>query len=87
MYTLVILSLTYKEMRKCKKEVVPIQQAVGHIAATSIIPYPPGIPLIFEGEKITENHIEQIVSLKKAGAYFQNDKDLLKNGLEVFKMQ
>jgi len=80
------LSIPYQSMGKYKKELVPIEQLEGHIAATSVIPYPPGIPLILEGERVTINHIKQLKSLESKGAYFQNNNDIIKNGLEVFKM-
>lgn len=79
------LALSYSEMKRQKKEIVPLQQAAGRIAAASIIPYPPGIPLILEGEKITRKHIEQLVLLKNEGAYFQNKIDHWEHRLEVFK--
>lgn len=80
------LAVSYQEMNKLHKEWAPIQQAEGRIAAASIIPYPPGIPLVVEGEIITANHMEQLESLMKEGAYFQNKPDILKSGLEVFKL-
>lgn len=35
-----------------------LQNVQGKVAARHIIPYPPGIPIIFKGETITENMIE-----------------------------
>ncbi|MEC1719975.1 aminotransferase class I/II-fold pyridoxal phosphate-dependent enzyme [Schinkia azotoformans] len=79
------LAIHYNEMKKFKKERVPLLQTKDHIAAVSVIPYPPGIPLILEGEKITNSHINQLLELLNAGAYLQNHRDILENGLEVFK--
>lgn len=45
----------YKESEYIKKE-----KAAGRISAEVIIPYPPGIPLLIEGELITKEHIKQI---------------------------
>ncbi|MGN1096566.1 MAG: aminotransferase class I/II-fold pyridoxal phosphate-dependent enzyme [Christensenellales bacterium] len=41
-----------------KKEFVDLSRAVGKICAIDIGCYPPGVPVIFEGEKITEEKIE-----------------------------
>lgn len=41
------------------------------IAAEMVIPYPPGIPLIMYGERITQEHTKQITHLEKTGARFQ----------------
>ncbi len=79
------LAIPYKEMKRLKKERVPLLQTKNRIAAASVIPYPPGIPLILEGEIITNSHINELLELLNVGAYLQNHKDILENGLEVFK--
>ena len=33
---------------------LPLQEAVGHVAAEAITPYPPGIPLLLPGERLDE---------------------------------
>ncbi|WP_242215100.1 aminotransferase class I/II-fold pyridoxal phosphate-dependent enzyme [Bacillus cereus group sp. BfR-BA-01383] len=71
------LPYTYKQLEGCKTKVVPIEEAVGMIAAEMVIPYPPGIPLIIYGERITSEHKEQIMYLEKMGARFQGStKDM-----------
>lgn len=71
------LPYTYKQLEGYKTKVVPIEEAVGMIAAEMIIPYPPGIPLIMYGERITSGHKEQIMYLEKTGARFQGStKDM-----------
>ncbi|WIY61384.1 aminotransferase class I/II-fold pyridoxal phosphate-dependent enzyme [Bacillus arachidis] len=67
------LPFTYKQLGKYKKKVVPLQAATGMIAADMVIPYPPGIPLLMYGEKITTAHIEQISYLEETGARFQGN--------------
>ncbi|MFQ3708967.1 lysine decarboxylase [Staphylococcus equorum] len=37
---------------------IDISHAESKVLATNIVPYPPGIPVMFKGEKITENMIE-----------------------------
>lgn len=80
------LALSFNEMEKYPKIKIPLKQMEGHIAATSIIPYPPGIPIILPGERITTSHIEMLLSLVNTGAYIQNSGDLWKNGIDVFKL-
>jgi len=48
-----------------KKELVYLKDSVGRISATSIIPYPPGVPLIVPGEVITKELYEEIVFLQE----------------------
>ena len=50
-----------------KKERVPLEAAAGRICASSIIPYPPGIPLICPGEVLEQEEIDYITELRKAG--------------------
>lgn len=44
-----------------------LSEAVGYVSAASIIPYPPGIPLICPGEVITAETAEYIINLRKSG--------------------
>ena len=50
-----------------QKEQVRLEDCAGRICASSIIPYPPGIPLICPGEVITEKDISYIRKLRDAG--------------------
>lgn len=50
-----------------KKKYVELNDAEGCICATSIIPYPPGIPLICPGEVISKEAIEYVKALRAAG--------------------
>ncbi|WP_079526301.1 aminotransferase class I/II-fold pyridoxal phosphate-dependent enzyme [Halobacillus hunanensis] len=52
-----------------------LQEAVGCICGEMVLPYPPGIPLLTPGEKITADHVSTIRRLKDMGAYFQSPSD------------
>ncbi len=52
-----------KEVFDGKKEAISISKSIGEIAATSIIPYPPGVPLICPGEEITEEAVKSLQAL------------------------
>ncbi len=49
------------------RELVPITQAVGRVCAMSVIPYPPGIPLVCPGEELDVSVVEHIRDLREAG--------------------
>lgn len=49
------------------KRSVVLEKAVGKICAASIIPYPPGIPLICPGERIGYEEVEYIKHLREEG--------------------
>ena len=62
---------TSEEVGQYEVEWIPYKESVGHVAAGSIIPYPPGIPLLISGEKVTEAHIQHLDQLLQMGAKFQ----------------
>lgn len=41
-----------------EKRRVPLHKAVGELAAEPVYPYPPGVPLLVEGEKISKEMVE-----------------------------
>jgi arginine/lysine/ornithine decarboxylase len=65
------LELSYIDMKKLSVKQALIEDAEGYIAAEGVIPYPPGIPLIAKGEKITSESIRLYLFLKEKGARFQ----------------
>jgi len=46
---------------------IPLADAAGLICASSVIPYPPGIPLICPGEVIEQAAIDYVLSLRRRG--------------------
>jgi arginine decarboxylase len=48
-------------------EVVPVQEAVGRIAAEQITPYPPGIPVALPGERLNQAVVDYLTSGVAAG--------------------
>lgn len=65
------LAVSYKEMLKMESAEIWISHSSGHIAAQSVIPYPPGIPLIAKGERITDELVKNYQYLLEHGARFQ----------------
>ncbi len=50
---------------KCEIEIV---KAVGRIPADFVYAFPPDIPVLIPGERITQERIDYILSLKKNGS-------------------
>lgn len=50
-----------------ERKLIPLSDAHGSICASSIIPYPPGIPFICPGERLDHDAIEYIKGLRSAG--------------------
>ena len=54
------LAMTPREAFLGPQEIVPIQGALGRVAAESLAAYPPGIPNVFPGERLTEQTLSYI---------------------------
>ncbi|AYA74022.1 arginine decarboxylase [Bacillus sp. Y1] len=78
------LQMSYKEQQKKKVEIIPLSEANGRVCAESIIPYPPGIPLLLPGELIKSEDIKQIHNLLEAGSRFQGGENIKQHNLKVF---
>ncbi|UJF33143.1 aminotransferase class I/II-fold pyridoxal phosphate-dependent enzyme [Paenibacillus hexagrammi] len=50
---------------------VDVQQAIGKCSAEMVIPYPPGVPLLYPGERITEAAAEMLEQFRALGIKFQ----------------
>lgn len=57
--------------RQRKKEHMRLEEAAGYRSAEMIIPYPPGIPVLYPGELITKDIIRYLKLLSDEGAKFQ----------------
>ena len=75
----------FEEIEAMDKEWIPYMRAIGRIAASMLIPYPPGIPLFVPGEKITVGKLSQLEELLAIGATFQGDHRLEERLIQVLK--
>jgi lysine decarboxylase len=53
-------------------EVIPLDRAAGRVAAEMVSPYPPGIPNVLPGERITETQIAYLRESLDAGAFIMD---------------
>jgi arginine/lysine/ornithine decarboxylase len=71
-------------LKACEKKVVAFEEAVGFYSAESIIPYPPGIPFLMMGEKVTANLIIQLKNLMKSGVKIQGDNHIQQGRITIY---
>jgi arginine/lysine/ornithine decarboxylase len=57
------------------REDMPVQEAVGRVAAEQITPYPPGIPAVVPGERITAGIVDYLRSGLTAGMVLPDPAD------------
>jgi lysine decarboxylase len=58
------------------KKSVLLRESVGHIAGEFVMCYPPGIPILAPGERITKDIIEYIIYAKEKGSVITGPKDM-----------
>ncbi len=81
------LAIGYKQMLSCENEEVPIIESAGRVCAEMVIPYPPGIPLLLTGERVTEQKLRQLIRLIESGARFQGGDALDRGMICIFKTE
>ncbi|WML41860.1 aminotransferase class I/II-fold pyridoxal phosphate-dependent enzyme [Neobacillus sp. OS1-2] len=79
------LAVPYGEMEDLAEEMVSIGEAAGCICAEMIIPYPPGVPLLLRGERITNEKLNQLKWLLQSGARFQGSFDVKQGNIKILK--
>ncbi|MEH7272783.1 aminotransferase class I/II-fold pyridoxal phosphate-dependent enzyme [Neobacillus vireti] len=79
------LAIPFEKLSNVEKGAVPILEAEGHVCAETIIPYPPGIPLLLMGERITQDKVKQLIQLLNTGARFQGGSCLDKNQINIVR--
>lgn len=68
-----------------EKELVPLEEAIGRLAGESILAYPPGIPIVAPGERITSEVIISLKQLKQSHAFLTDNVDKEMKQLLVIK--
>jgi arginine decarboxylase len=58
-----------------ESEVIAVDESIGRVSAEAIAGYPPGIPVLLPGERITEDVIEYLRSLQSVGARLHGASD------------
>ena len=77
------LVLTPQEAFYSDKRSVPLESAAGLISGESLMTYPPGIPLLAPGERITQEIVDFIISSKEKGCVLTGTKDITAQTIQV----
>jgi arginine decarboxylase len=77
------LAMTPREAYLGRQEVVPAQEAVGRIAAESLATYPPGIPNVLPGERLTAETLAYIRGTLELGGSIRGASDRLLRTVRV----
>jgi arginine decarboxylase len=77
------LAMTPREAFLGPQEVVPFDRAAGRIAAESLAAYPPGIPNVLPGERLTRETLDYIAESVSHGGHVRGGSDRLLRTLRV----
>lgn len=80
------LCLTPRDAFFKASETVQLEQAVGHINTEIICSYPPGIPILLPGEKVTRPAIEFLKTVLNTGGFVTGGADGTYQTLKVVKL-
>ena len=68
-----------------EKESLPLKESSGRICSEFVMCYPPGIPILAPGERITKDIIDSIVYAKEKGCSMTGTEDLDLRTINVIK--
>jgi len=76
---------TPQEAFYAENEVLPIEKSTGRICAESVMCYPPGIPMLSPGERVTQDILNYIRYMKERGGTLTGPEDSAVEYLRVLK--
>ena len=74
---------TPQEAFYADKKSLPIEETIGEVAAEFLMCYPPGIPILAPGEKITKEILEYVKYAKRRGCQITGPEDMTIKRLQV----
>ena len=84
-YLTPVVVATPQQAFYAEKESLPIDEAKGRICSEFVMCYPPGIPILAPGERITDDVINYIKYAKEKGCSMQGTEDTAVERLNVLK--
>ena len=66
-----------------KKTTVPLRDSLGRIAGEFVMSYPPGIPILAPGERVTPDILEHIEFAKAKGCFMTGPQDMNIDNIQV----
>ncbi len=77
--------MTPQEAFYSHKKSLPIHQSIGHICGEFVMCYPPGIPILAPGERITKEILDYIAYSKSKGCSLTGTADLSIENINIVK--
>ncbi|MBB4825407.1 arginine/lysine/ornithine decarboxylase [Sporosarcina luteola] len=80
-----IVELTPQQAFYAEKRNLPLAESAGHISSEFVMSYPPGIPILAPGERITEEVLDYIEYCRKKGCFLSGTEDSQVKRINVVK--
>ena len=77
------VSMTPQDAFYAKKRRVPMRESTGLVAGEFVMSYPPGIPIVAPGERITPDVLEHILFAKEKGCFMTGTEDMNLDYIQV----
>ena len=75
--------MTPQEAFYAAKRAMPIEQSAGQICSEFVMCYPPGIPILAPGERITQEILDYIAYAKEKGCFLTGTEDIYIENINV----
>ena len=66
-----------------RKVTVPLRESLGRVAGEFVMSYPPGIPILAPGERVTPDILEHIQFAKEKGCFMTGPQDMSIDNIQV----
>ena len=66
-----------------RKTTVPLRESLGRIAGEFVMSYPPGIPILAPGERVTPDILEHIEFAKAKGCFMTGPQDMTIDNIQI----
>ena len=77
------IAMPPQEAFYAKKRRVPMRESTGLVAGEFVMSYPPGIPIVAPGERITPDVLEHILYAKEKGCFMTGTEDMNLDFIQV----
>jgi arginine/lysine/ornithine decarboxylase len=67
------------------KRAVPLAESAGHVCCEFVMCYPPGIPILAPGERITKDIIDYIIYAREKGCLLTGTEDMVIEHIKVWE--
>ncbi len=77
------VAITPQQAFYARQQVLPIKKSAGYVSGEFVMAYPPGIPILAPGERITTEIIDYILYAKAKGSFLTGTADMAVENIQI----